>query len=131
VDQFGGYTGMTPADFHGLSAAGGIAWFSDVTADPRRRSSGPNRWQNLPAEQAMANADDLIKSYVSAGFKKIHLDCSMSCEDDPVPLTDAIVAERAASGENCRRDLSRTVWCPIWSTLSARKCRFPVARMKR
>ncbi len=57
---------------------------------------GPNRWQNLPAAQAMANADDLIKSYVAAGFKKIHLDCSMSCQDDPIPLTDDIVAERAA-----------------------------------
>ena len=56
---------------------------------------GPNRWQNLPAAQAMANADDLIKSYVAAGFKKIHLDCSMSCQDDPIPLTDGIVAERA------------------------------------
>ena len=44
----------------------------------------------------MANADDLIKSYVAAGFKKIHLDCSMSCANDPVPLTDEIVAERAA-----------------------------------
>ena len=44
----------------------------------------------------MLNADDLIKSYVAAGFKKIHLDCSMSCEGDPVPLTDEIVAERAA-----------------------------------
>ncbi|MCP6491889.1 class II D-tagatose-bisphosphate aldolase, non-catalytic subunit, partial [Klebsiella pneumoniae] len=55
-----------------------------------------NRWQNLPAAQAMANADDLIKSYVAAGFKKIHLDCSMSCQDDPIPLTDDIVAECAA-----------------------------------
>ncbi len=47
----------------------------------------------LPAAQAMANADDLIKSYVAAGFKKIHLDCSMSCQDDPIPLTDDIVAD--------------------------------------
>lgn len=44
----------------------------------------------------MAHADDLIKSYVAAGFKKIHLDCSMSCKDDPIPLTDDLVAERAA-----------------------------------
>lgn len=27
---------------------------------------------------------------------KIHLDCSMSCAGDPVPLSDEIVAERAA-----------------------------------
>jgi D-tagatose-1,6-bisphosphate aldolase subunit GatZ/KbaZ len=69
VDQFGGYTGMTPADFHGFVCQLAVA-FPDVTADPRRRSSGPNRWQNLPAQQAMANADDLIKSYVAAGFKR-------------------------------------------------------------
>ncbi len=29
-------------------------------------------------------------------LKKIHLDCSMSCADDPIPLTDEIVASRAA-----------------------------------
>lgn len=96
-NQFGGYTGMTPADFHGF-----VCQLAESLGFPTSQlilggdHLGPNRWQNLPAEQAMANADDLIKSYVSAGFKKIHLDCSMSCEDDPVPLTDAIVAGRAA-----------------------------------
>lgn len=97
VDQFGGYTGMTPADFHGF-----VCQLADSLNFSRSLlilggdHLGPNRWQHLPASQAMANADDLIKSYVAAGFKKIHLDCSMSCEDDPVPLTDALVAERAA-----------------------------------
>jgi D-tagatose-1,6-bisphosphate aldolase subunit GatZ/KbaZ len=38
----------------------------------------------------------LIEAYVAAGFHKIHLDCSMSCADDPVPLPDAIVAARSA-----------------------------------
>ena len=97
VDQFGGYTGMTPADFRGF-----VCQLADSLHFPQDLlilggdHLGPNRWQNLPAEQAMLNADDLIKSYVAAGFKKIHLDCSMSCEGDPVPLTDEIVAERAA-----------------------------------
>ena len=97
VDQFGGYTGMTPADFHRF-----VCQLADLLNFPQQQlilggdHLGPNRWQSLPAEQAMANADDLIKSYVAAGFKKIHLDCSMSCQGDPVPLTDAIVAERAA-----------------------------------
>lgn len=44
----------------------------------------------------MKNADDLIEAYVSAGFTKIHLDCSMPCADDPEVLTDEIVAGRAA-----------------------------------
>jgi tagatose-bisphosphate aldolase noncatalytic subunit len=97
VDQFGGYTGMTPADFYGF-----VCQMADRLDFPRTQlilggdHLGPNRWQSLPSYRAMANADELIKSYVAAGFKKIHLDCSMSCADDPVPLTDAIVAARAA-----------------------------------
>lgn len=108
VDQFGGYTGMTPADFRGF-----VYQLADSLNFPQSRlilggdHLGPNRWQNLPAAQAMANADDLIKSYVAAGFKKIHLDCSMSCANDPIPLTDEIVAERTArlakiAEETCR-----------------------------
>ncbi|WP_345892948.1 tagatose-bisphosphate aldolase subunit KbaZ [Citrobacter koseri] len=108
VDQFGGYTGMTPADFRGF-----VYQLADSLNFPQSQlilggdHLGPNRWQNLPAAQAMANADDLIKSYVAAGFKKIHLDCSMSCANDPIPLTDEIVAERAArlakiAEETCR-----------------------------
>ncbi len=31
-----------------------------------------------------------------AGFRKIHLDCSMSCAGDPAPLPDETVARRAA-----------------------------------
>lgn len=97
VDQFGGYTGMTPADFRRV-----VCQLADTLNFPQQQlilggdHLGPNRWQNLSAELAMARADDLIKSYVAAGFKKIHLDCSMSCQGDPLPLTDAIVAERAA-----------------------------------
>lgn len=71
VDQFGGYTGMTPADFRGF-----VCQLADSLNFPQDAlilggdHLGPNRWQNLPAAQAMANADDLIKSYVAAGFKK-------------------------------------------------------------
>lgn len=108
VDQFGGYTGMTPTDFRGF-----VCQLASSLDFPQSQlilggdHLGPNRWQNLPAAQAMANADDLIKSYVAAGFKKIHLDCSMSCADDPLPLTDEIVADRAArlakiAEETCR-----------------------------
>lgn len=97
VDQFGGYTGMTPADFRGFVCQ--LAQRLDFPTSQLIFGGdhlGPNRWQNQPAEQAMAQAETLIESYVAAGFKKIHLDCSMSCADDPQPLSDAIVAERAA-----------------------------------
>ncbi|VEB25047.1 tagatose-bisphosphate aldolase subunit KbaZ [Avibacterium volantium] len=97
VDQFGGYTGMTPADFRHF-----VEQLADQVGFPRDQlilggdHLGPNRWQGLTADEAMANAEKLIEAYVAAGFEKIHLDCSMSCKGDPVPLSDEIVAERAA-----------------------------------
>ncbi|MRS14476.1 tagatose-bisphosphate aldolase subunit KbaZ [Enterobacteriaceae bacterium RIT691] len=97
VDQFGGYTGMTPVDFRQfvLTLAADLGYPEEqliLGGD----HLGPNRWQQSPATEAMTHAEELIRSYVAAGFKKIHLDCSMSCADDPTPLSDEIVAERAA-----------------------------------
>lgn len=97
VDQFGGYTGKTPAQFIGETRAS-VA----KMGFPAERlvfggdHLGPNAWQHLPAEQAMENACELVRQYAAAGYEKIHLDCSMSCADDPVPLDDRTVAERAA-----------------------------------
>ena len=97
VDQFGGYTGMTPIDFrHFVLAMAEQFNFPTENLILGGDHLGPNRWQHLTATDAMVNADDLITAYVAAGFKKIHLDCSMSCADDPIPLSDEIVAERAA-----------------------------------
>lgn len=101
VDQFGGYTGMKPADFAAFVMA-----IADEESLPRDRillggdHLGPNAWQDKPAEQAMALAEALVATYVRAGFLKIHLDASMYCADDEgdrhQPLDDATVAERAA-----------------------------------
>ncbi|MFC6276850.1 D-tagatose-bisphosphate aldolase, class II, non-catalytic subunit [Psittacicella hinzii] len=98
VDQFGGYTGMTPQDF-----ADFVQGLANEVGFPLERlvlggdHLGPNRWQKTDdGEAAMAKACDLVAAYVDAGFTKIHLDCSMSCVGDPVPLTDEIVASRAA-----------------------------------
>lgn len=97
VDQFGGYTGLRPPDFRELVYA-----IADRLDFPRERlvlggdHLGPNRWQKLPAEEAMANADALVAAYVEAGYTKIHLDCSMSCAGDPVPVGDDLVATRTA-----------------------------------
>ena len=97
VDQFGGYTGMRPADFREL-----VFGIADAAGFPRERvvlggdHLGPNRWQHQPSGAAMANAEVLIAAYVEAGYSKIHLDCSMSCADDPAVLTDEVVAERSA-----------------------------------
>jgi D-tagatose-1,6-bisphosphate aldolase subunit GatZ/KbaZ len=101
VDQFGGYTGMKPADFaaylRGLAAEAGFPADRLLLGGDHL---GPNAWQNLPAAQAMAHSRELVKQYVAAGFQKIHLDCSMFLADDPgdraKPLADELVSERAA-----------------------------------
>ncbi len=108
VNQYGGYTGMTPrvfADFMKKKAAG--------TGFPSERlilggdHLGPTVWTGEPAEVAMDKSRKLVKEYAEAGFTKIHLDASASCADDPVPLPDETVAARAAQlcavAESCRQ----------------------------
>ncbi|MGJ6967343.1 D-tagatose-bisphosphate aldolase, class II, non-catalytic subunit [Streptosporangium sp. G11] len=97
VDQYGGYTGMRPGDFRDLVHA--IAAEQDLPPDRVILGGdhlGPNRWRELPPDQAMERAEALVAAYVAAGFTKIHLDCSFPCAGDPTPLTDDVVAERAA-----------------------------------
>jgi len=96
VNQDGGYTGMTPADF--VEFVRGIA--ARVDFDTARivlggDHLGPNPWTSLPPDAAMAKAEVMIAAYVSAGFRKIHLDCSMSCAGDPTPLPEAEIVRRA------------------------------------
>lgn len=119
VDQFGGYTGQTPADFVSM-----VHELADHVGLPRERvvlggdHLGPNRWSASAPAEAMAKADDLVAAYVEAGFTKIHLDCSFVLAGDPTPLTDDLVAERAvrlmavaeaAAESSGRRDTVRYV----------------------
>ncbi len=101
VDQFGGYTGMNPQQF--VEYVNTIAGAMDFPVEKIILGGdhlGPNAWQNEPADNAMANARDLIAAYIEAGYTKIHLDTSMRCADDSgdrhTPFDDEIVAERAA-----------------------------------
>lgn len=97
VDQFGGYTGKTPAEFIAQTRERVLAQgFPEEKLAFGGDHLGPNVWQNLPAAEAMNHAEELIRHYAAAGYDKIHLDCSMSCADDPVPLDDETVARRAA-----------------------------------
>ncbi len=97
VNQFGGYTGMKPADFRDF-----VYEIAKDIGFPSERlilggdHLGPNCWQNEAAAVAMEKSVELIRAYVAAGFSKIHLDASMSCADDPTPLDPMVVAERAA-----------------------------------
>jgi len=98
VNQDGGYTGMRPADFRErvLSLATAVGLAHDRVALGGDHL-GPNCWQHLPSATALQKADVMVAEYVAAGFRKIHLDCSMSCADDPRSLGDELIAERTAN----------------------------------
>jgi D-tagatose-1,6-bisphosphate aldolase subunit GatZ/KbaZ len=98
VNQEGGYTGMTPADFRKFVE--GIA--VRVGLDPSRvilggDHLGPNPWKHLAADVAMQRAKAMIDGYARAGFTKLHLDTSMGCAGEPAALADQVTAERAAA----------------------------------
>jgi D-tagatose-1,6-bisphosphate aldolase subunit GatZ/KbaZ len=97
VDQFGGYTGLRPADFRDLveGIAGRVGLpLADVVLGGDHL--GPNRWRGDTADTAMAHAEDLIRAYVAAGYTKLHLDCSYPCADDDRILEPEVMATRAA-----------------------------------
>ncbi len=98
VNQYGGYTGMTPRDF-----AAYVRGMANEAGFPLERillggdHLGPNVWQDEPAETAMHKAEELVRQYVQAGFTKIHLDCSMKLADDPPGALDVeVIAQRTA-----------------------------------
>src|SRR6195952_3942251 len=88
VDQYGGYTGMKPADFvafvRAIAERVGFAHEHLILGGDHL---GPNAWRHLPSEEAMKRADALIGAYASAGLKKIQLDNHQCCggihEDSP------------------------------------------------
>ena len=98
-DQFGGYTGMKPLDFKNFvyDIADEIG-FDQSKIFLGGDHLGPLTWTDLNEEQAMANATELIKQYVRAGFTKIHIDTSMKVSDDDLDtrLSDEIIARRGA-----------------------------------
>jgi D-tagatose-1,6-bisphosphate aldolase subunit GatZ/KbaZ len=99
VNQYGGYTGMTPADF-----AAYVRRFAIETGFPPESillggdHLGPWAWAAEPAESAMQKANALVQACVQAGYQKIHLDASMHLGgDDPAqPLDVELAAGRAA-----------------------------------
>ena len=99
VNQFGGYTGMKPADYRDFVYA-----VADRIGFDRSKiilggdHLGPQPFQNLPAETAIPYAKEMVRQYVLAGYTKIHLDTSMRVADDDknVRLSDEIIATRGA-----------------------------------
>ncbi len=99
VNQFGGYTGMEPADFRDM-----VYEIAEKVGFPRSSvilggdHLGPLTWHKEPEESAMQKAEDMVRLYVAAGYKKIHLDTSMRLGDDSrdEPLSLEKIARRGA-----------------------------------
>jgi len=111
VNQFGGYTGMRPADFRALVAeiaahegfpAAGLILGGDHL--------GPYPWRHEPAAQAMAKARELVRACVLAGYTKIHLDCSMRLADDPGGAHDPLSDETATARTAELAAVAETAW---------------------
>jgi len=99
VNQYGGYTGMTPANFAGV-----VKEIAEKADFPRERvilggdHLGPFPWQAQSSKEAMSNARSLVADCVKNKYMKIHLDASMRLGDDELnkPLDIRIAARRAA-----------------------------------
>ena len=96
VNQFGGYTGLTPLQF--VAYIHSIA--QQVGLQPERillgsDHLGPYPWRAEPSETALNKACNLARGCILAGYVKIHLDASMSCGGDPKVLDDDTIARRA------------------------------------
>jgi D-tagatose-1,6-bisphosphate aldolase subunit GatZ/KbaZ len=99
VNQYGGYTGMTPANFVGY-----IRKIAEKVEFPIERvilggdHLGPFPWQTQSSEKAMNNARRLVADCVKNKYLKIHLDASMRLADDEPdkPLDMQFAARRAA-----------------------------------
>lgn len=98
VNQFGGYTGLTPAQFADrLKLMCHQNNLDDSKIIFGGDHLGPHPWRNLAADHAMEEAQTLVAAFVAAGATKIHLDASMALGGDqgtvPAPT---LAAERAA-----------------------------------
>ena len=99
VNQYGGYTGMKPADYRDF-----VYSLADKTGFPKDKiilggdHLGPLTWKGLPAARAMEESKELIRQFVLAGFTKIHIDTSMHLGDDNLneKLDTMVIAERGA-----------------------------------
>lgn len=100
VNQFGGYTGMKPADYRDFvyGIADGIG-FDRSKIILGGDHLGPQPFQNLPEAVAMEYSKEMVRQYVAAGYTKIHLDTSMRVADDDTTtrLSDRTIASRGAA----------------------------------
>ena len=111
VNQFGGYTGLTPGEFAGfVHSAARSAGLPAERVLLGGDHAGPFPWRHEASVSALGKARALVHDCVVAGYQKIHLDASMPCGDDEKgSLTERTVADRAAilcqAAEKAHREL--------------------------
>jgi D-tagatose-1,6-bisphosphate aldolase subunit GatZ/KbaZ len=125
VNQYGGYTGMTPADFAAyvkeMARGKGLPHDMPLIGGDHL---GPYPWRHESAENAMAKAAKLVSDCISAGYGKIHVDCSMPLSDDvrdkkaPHHVSPELSAQRTfllcKTAESARTDLQREQGLPLY-----------------
>lgn len=99
VNQFGGYTGMTPEDFKNY-----VFSIAEHMKFPVERiilggdHLGPFPFLDEKVDFAMEKAHYMVQEYIKSGFKKIHIDTSMGLAGDSIgsnaPLDKNIIAKR-------------------------------------
>lgn len=97
VNQYGGYTGMTPDRyFLWVSALANRIGLAPERLILGGDHLGPLTWSKLPADEAMDKAEQLVRAYAGAGFQKLHIDCSMHLGGDNknIPLPVELAAQR-------------------------------------
>jgi D-tagatose-1,6-bisphosphate aldolase subunit GatZ/KbaZ len=123
VNQYGGYTGMTPAAFRDslvmIAARLGLDLGCVVVGGDHL---GPYPWRHEAAAAAMAKACRLVEDCVRAGYTKLHLDASMPCggeagvEGDPLDprLAAARTADLCAAAEAAHAEAGPGVPAPFY-----------------
>jgi len=96
VNQFGGYSGLTPSQFKEK-----VFRIAQKVNFPFERiilggdHLGPLVWRDQEPEIAMEYAKQMITEYIKAGFTKIHIDTSMPLKGEK-SIDDEIIAKRTA-----------------------------------
>lgn len=100
VNQFGGYTGMKPADYrdfvYSLAEKEGFSTERIILGGDHL---GTQPFKSLGSSEAMDRAKEMVGLFAEAGFTKLHLDASVRCIDDKNLTVDEFeyqACERAA-----------------------------------
>ncbi|MFO7931944.1 MAG: class II D-tagatose-bisphosphate aldolase non-catalytic subunit [Thermodesulfobacteriota bacterium] len=120
VNQFGGYSGMTPKEFSDY-----ILGMCRRLGFPREKIMlggdhlGPHVWRAEPSEKAMEKAENLVAGCVVSGYSKIHLDASMPLGDDSGGwISHELAARRTArlcrAAEDSAKQLPQQSPAPVY-----------------